>query len=205
MGINQNDLRVIKTKRGLREAFIRLLLEKGYDAISIQDIATEAEAARVTFYRHYRNKEELLLDCLEVVYEELLERVKQVTAQGVQQEYLPLMVFYEHVQEKEDLYQILFSSQGAQFLITRLTELMAKRTKEQIENRVNAEQLLVPIEIIANHIGNALIGLVVWWLENEKPYPPEYMAQLSYWLSFAGNARALGFDQYQVPPPQMQE
>jgi AcrR family transcriptional regulator len=205
MSINQNDLRVIKTKRGLREAFIRLLLEKGYDAISIQDIATEAEAARVTFYRHYQNKEELLLDCLEVVYEELLERVKQETAQGVQQEYAPLLVFYEHVQEKEELYQILFSSQGAQFLIARMTELIAKRTRTQIENRFKSEQLLVPIEIIANHIGNALIGLVVWWLENEKPYPPEYMAQLSYWLSFAGNARALGFDKYQVPPPQMPE
>jgi AcrR family transcriptional regulator len=203
MSINQNDLRVIKTKRGLREAFIRLLLEKGYDAISIQDIATEAEAARVTFYRHYKNKEELLLDCLEVVYEELLERVKQVTAQGDQQEYLPLMVFYKHVQEKEELYQILFSSQGAQFLITRMTELIAQRTIMQIENRFEAEQLLVPIEIIANYIGSALIGLVVWWLENDKPYPPEYMAQLSYWLSFAGNARALGIDQYQVPAPQM--
>jgi AcrR family transcriptional regulator len=51
MGINQNDLRVIKTKRGLREAFIRLLLEKGYEAISIQDLATEAETVRVTSYR----------------------------------------------------------------------------------------------------------------------------------------------------------
>ena len=66
MSINQNDLRVIKTKRGLREAFIRLLLEKGYDAISIQDIATEAEAARVTFYRHYQNKEELFSTVLKL-------------------------------------------------------------------------------------------------------------------------------------------
>ena len=34
MSIDKNDLRVIKTKRGLREAFIRLLLEKGYDGIT---------------------------------------------------------------------------------------------------------------------------------------------------------------------------
>ena len=78
MSVNQNDLRVIKTKRGLRDAFIRLLLQKGYDAISIQDIATEAQAARVTFYRHYKDKEELLVDCLNVIYEEVSKRVKQV-------------------------------------------------------------------------------------------------------------------------------
>jgi hypothetical protein len=202
MSINQNDLRVIKTKRGLREAFIRLLLVKGYDAISIQDIATEAEAARVTFYRHYKNKEELLLDGLNVVSEELVERMKQVSSKEIQKEYIPLMVFYEHIQEKEELYQILFSSQGAQFLVKRLKALIAQRTKIQIEENIPEEQLLVPIEIIANHIGSAMIGLVVWWLENDKPYSPEYMAQLSYWLSFAGNARALGLDHYPVPPPQ---
>ena len=202
MSINQNDLRVIKTKRGLREAFIRLLLVKGYDAISIQDIATEAEMARVTFYRHYKNKEELLLDGLNVVSEELVERMKQVSSKEIQKEYIPLMVFYEHIQEKEELYQILFSSQGAQFLVKRLKALIAQRTKIQIEENISKEQLLVPIEIIANHIGSAMIGLVVWWLENDKPYSPEYMAQLSHWLSFAGNARALGLDQYPVPPPQ---
>ena len=180
-----------------------MLLEKGYDAISIQDIATGAEAARVTFYRHYKNKEELLLDCLNVVYEELVERVKQVSSEKIQQEYIPLMAFYEHIQEKEELYQILFSSQGAHFLVKRLNQLIAQRTRIQIVENIPKDQLLVPIEIIANHIGSAIIGLVVWWLENDKPYPPEYMAQLSYWLSFAGNARALGFDQYQFPPPQM--
>jgi AcrR family transcriptional regulator len=205
MSINQNDLRVIKTKRGLREAFIRLLLEKGYDAISIQDIATEAQAARVTFYRHYKNKEELLLDCLNVVYEELVERVEQVSAEEIQQGFSPLLFFYEHIQEKEALYQILFSSQGAQFLVTRLRQLISERTKIQIEERFPAGQLLAPIEIIANHMASAQIGLVVWWLENDKPYSPEYMAQISFWLSMAGNMRGFGQDEFHIPPPQIKE
>jgi AcrR family transcriptional regulator len=186
MSVNQNDLRVIKTKRGLREAFVRLLLQKGYDAISIQDIATEAQAARVTFYRHYKDKEELLVDCLNVIYEEISKRIKQVSKEDIQKGYSPMLVFYEHILEEEVLYGILFSSRGTQVVIERLRKLFADRIKIQIEERIPAEQLRVPSEIIAYHSAGAQIGLAVWWLENDKPYPPEYMAQISLWLSMGG-------------------
>ena len=206
MTINQNDLRVIKTKRGLREAFIRLLLHKGYDAISIQDIATEAEAARVTFYRHYKDKEELLVDCLNVTYEEVAKRVKQVSAEDdFEQAYLSLYIFYEHIQEEEAIYKILFSSRGTQVVIERLRKLFADRAKKQIRERFPDKQLQVPLDIVAYHSASAQVGLAIWWLENAKPYSPEYMAQISLWLSMAGNARGFGLEEFPIDPPQIPE
>jgi len=205
MSVNQNDLRVIKTKRGLREAFIRLLLEKGYDAISIQDIATEAQAARVTFYRHYKDKEGLLVDCLNVIYEEVSKRVKMVSMENFQNGYSPMLIFYEHMQEEEVLYRILFSSRGTQVVIERLRKLFAERVMLQTAGRLPAKQLQIPIEIIAYHSASAQIGLAIWWLENDKPYPPEYMAQASLWLSMAGNARGFGLDDFSLDPPPIPE
>lgn len=204
MGINQNDLRVIKTKRGLREAFIRLILKKGYDAISIQDIATEAEAARVTFYRHYKDKEELLVDCLNVIYVELAKRLKKLSKEDIQYGYSPMLVFYEHIQEEETLYKILFSSRGTQVVIEHIRKLFADRIKNQIEERIPADQLQAPIEIIAFHNASAQLGLAIWWLENGKPYPPEYMSQISLWLSMAGNAQGLGLEEVYLDPPKIQ-
>jgi AcrR family transcriptional regulator len=201
MGINQKDLRVIKTKRGLREAFLRLLFEKGYDAISIQDIATEAEAARVTFYRHYKNKEELLVDCIDVIYEDLSMHIKQVTDEEFQQGYSPGLAFYQQIQEDGKIYRLLSTSRAGQFLIKRLIELFADRIKIQIEARFPAEQLLAPIDIIAYHIASAQIGLGNWWIENDQPYPPEYMAQISFWLSMAGSARGFGLEDFLMAPP----
>ena len=207
MSINQNDLRVIKTKRGLREAFVRLLLEKDYDAISIQDIATEAETARVTFYRHYKNKEELLGDCLNVTFEDLAERVEHATrveqASGgnFQQGYSPLLTFYEHIQEQETLYHILFSSLGTQIALGRLKKLLAERLKHQIIKRFPGQQFLAPLDIIAYHFASAQIGLAVWWLQNGKPYSSEYMAKISFWLNMAGSARGLGYTGLPVAPP----
>ena len=204
MSTNQNDLRVIKTKRGLREAFIRLLLKKGYDAISIQDIATEAEAARVTFYRHYKDKEELLVDLLNVTYEELAQRENQVsTDDNFERMYLSRYILYEHIQERETIYKILFSSRGTQVVIERLRKLFADRAKLQIEKRFLPEQLQIPVEIIAYHTASAQIGLAIWWLQNDKPYPPEYMAKISVWLSMAGNARGLGLEEFSIKPPEI--
>ncbi len=206
MGINQNDLRVIKTKRGLREAFVRLLLQKGYDAISIQDIATEAQTARVTFYRHYKNKEELLVDCLNVIYEEISERINQASVDDdFKLVYLPSLIFYEHIQEEETLYKILFSSRGTQVVIEQFRKLFADKAKAQIAERLPAEQLRVPLDIIAYHTASAQIGLAIWWLENDKPYPLDYMAQVSVWLSAAGIMRGLGQDEIYRDPPQMPE
>jgi len=201
MAINQSDKRVIKTRRGLRDAFIRLLLEKGYDAISIQDIASEAEAARITFYRHYANKEELLVDCIDMIYENLAGQIGQISNEKLRQGYSPLLEFYQKIYEDGKIYRILSTSQAGQLLMKRLIQLFAKRIQLQIEERYPAEQLRAPVEIIAYQIASAQIGLANWWIENDQPYSPEYMAQISFWLSLAGSARGFGLEEFALEPP----
>jgi AcrR family transcriptional regulator len=192
---------VIKTKRGLRDAFIRLLLEKGYDAISIQDIATEAEAARVTFYRHYTNKEELLIDCIDLIYENVARQIRQKTDGESRQGYSQILDFYKQIHKDGKVYRLLTSSQAGHLLIKRLIELFAERIRMQIEARVPEEQLQAPLEIITHHIASAQVGLANWWMENDQPYSPEYMAQVSYWLGLAGSARGFGLKEFVLEPP----
>jgi AcrR family transcriptional regulator len=201
---HQTDLRVIKTRRGLREGFIRLLIQKDYDSISIQDIATEAETARVTFYRHYKNKEELLVECLSLTYKEVAERFKRlptITPEVVQQGYMPMLVLFKHIQEEETLYRILFSNRGTQVVIEKMRTLIADRVKKQLMARPNRDQFVVPVDIIAYHFASAQIGLAAWWLENDMPYMPEYMSQISFWLSLAGGARGYSVDNFPLDPP----
>lgn len=199
--MSKEDLRVKKTLRGLREAFIRLILRQGYDSISIQDIADEAETARVTFYRHYKDKEELLTDCLNTLYEELAARTETFSVEGLQNGYSPVIKLYEHMQEQETLYRVLFSSRGTQIVIERMRSLLAGLAITQIERQIPADELLAPVEIIAYHAASAQIGLAIWWLDHNKPYPPQYMAQISLWLTLAGITRAFGRQDFRIPPP----
>ncbi|MDX2138833.1 MAG: TetR/AcrR family transcriptional regulator [Chloroflexota bacterium] len=200
---SMDDPRVRKTRRGLQEAFVRLILRQGYDSISIQDIATEADAARVTFYRHYRDKEELLTDCLNTLYEELAQRTERLSMQGLLGGYSPVSVLYEHIEEQETLYRILFSSRGTQTVIERMRHHLAHHAMERLRNSGRQPVASTPLEIIANHTASAQLGLAIWWLDHDKPYPARYMAQISVWLSLSGLIETMGGSDFKPPVPQL--
>lgn len=53
------DLRVVKTHKAIREAFIMLLSEQEYNDIAIQAILDRAKVNRATFYKYYSGKGDL--------------------------------------------------------------------------------------------------------------------------------------------------
>jgi AcrR family transcriptional regulator len=53
---NQLDPRVKRTRKLLHDAFDSLLAEKGFESITVQDIAERATVNRATFYAHYQDK-----------------------------------------------------------------------------------------------------------------------------------------------------
>src|SRR5699024_4054285 len=54
------DRRITKSKRALRTALIDLMEERGFDAVSVNDLCARADLNRGTFYNHFRDKEDLL-------------------------------------------------------------------------------------------------------------------------------------------------
>ena len=59
---SKTDRRIQRTRQSLRTALLELIKEKGYDAISIEEITERANVGRATFYLHYKDKEDLLLE-----------------------------------------------------------------------------------------------------------------------------------------------
>lgn len=60
MGKDKVDLRILKTRKAIKEAFLRLVQTKGYERITVQDIAKEAMINRNTFYLHYVDKPQFM-------------------------------------------------------------------------------------------------------------------------------------------------
>ncbi len=69
--INQDDPRVLRTRQLIREAFSALLQKKGFDAITIKDIAQKASINRATFYAHYEDKYALLEEIIEQAFNKM--------------------------------------------------------------------------------------------------------------------------------------
>src|SRR3989337_1502951 len=67
------DRRAARTQKALHGALMSLILRKGYEAITVQDIIDEADVGRSTFYSHYTGKEDLLRSGFQTLRTELTE------------------------------------------------------------------------------------------------------------------------------------
>src|ERR1700720_1364223 len=68
------DPRILRSRRMLMEALLRLLTQKEFEDISIQEIADEATLNRATFYLHYADKNALLQAMTDARFRDLIER-----------------------------------------------------------------------------------------------------------------------------------
>ena len=68
------DPRILRSRRMLMEALVRLLTQKEFEDISIQEIADEATLNRATFYLHYPDKNALLQAMTAARFRDLIAR-----------------------------------------------------------------------------------------------------------------------------------
>ena len=52
-----------ETQRQLRDTLMALIIEKGYERVSIKDITEKAGIDRTTFYLHFKDKDALFENC----------------------------------------------------------------------------------------------------------------------------------------------
>ncbi|KYK85959.1 hypothetical protein SA508_08335, partial [Aggregatibacter actinomycetemcomitans serotype d str. SA508] len=75
--MNNQDVRVLRTDRLIRDAFLTLLAEKGFEAMTVQDILDLTKIKRSTFYKHFANKNAVAKMLVEELKALVTERMKQ--------------------------------------------------------------------------------------------------------------------------------
>jgi len=170
--VEKTDRRVRKTQQALSDALVALILEKGYDAITIKDITDRADVAHATFYRHYRDKDELLMRKLEEVVGEIEALTREPTLQDAEG-----YLIFKHAQENSTLYRILLGSQGTLQVRKWLKDRMAANTLRTCKPLFHSNSLIPP-QVAAHHIAGSLLLLIEWWLDQNMPFPPHQMAKI---------------------------
>lgn len=179
--IDKNDRRSQRTRQALGDAFVELLMERGYDAISIKDVIERANVGRSTFYSHYADKDELFVGQLDRLMELLSQHIPQSHTEG--NPFFPSLGLFQHIQQQQKLYQILAWGSG----VDLLTKHLQKSMTEKIEQRLlsNGQTYEVPIPILANFLAGSFLSLVKWWLDNKLTYSPEQMDEMYRKLALA--------------------
>jgi AcrR family transcriptional regulator len=171
--VEKIDRRIRKTQQALSEALISLILEKGYDAITIKDITDQADVAHATFYRHYRDKDELLSKKLQEVVREIETFAREPNLQDAEG-----YLIFKHAQENSVLYRILLTSPGTIRVRKHIQENIATSMLKTCKPLQAAHDSFIPPKVAANHIAGSMLLLIEWWLDHNMPHPPHQMAKI---------------------------
>jgi AcrR family transcriptional regulator len=166
------DRRVQRTHDHLRQALADLILQRGYESITIRDITARAGVGYATFFRHYPTKDALLLDLLQRSIQDLAQLLPPgVDADPAEEG----RVIFAHAAQHDQLYHILLRGEGT---LALLAEVQAAAVAEVMGRFAGQREPAIPLEILAHHLVASIIALIGWWLQRGQPYPPQRMGQI---------------------------
>lgn len=173
------DLRVRRTQKHLQGALIALTLEKGYAAVTVQDLTARAMVNRSTFYRHYDTKDDLVKQCLQRLFDGIPRADLKEVAQAYPTELPPATVhFFRHIAQHAAFYKAMLTDGVPSFTEQLYANIEAGIRQElhALDRRRQADT--VPLDLLPRFIASAAVGVSGWWLEQgDQLLPPEAMAR----------------------------
>jgi AcrR family transcriptional regulator len=172
------DRRVARTKTMLQDALIALILKKGYEAITIEEICEAANVGRSTFYSHYTSKEDLQRSGIENHLRRLLvDRQRKALAAPDDSQARRLgfsLTIFEHARDHRDLYRALIGdrSGGAP---SNVRQMLSDLVRIEIGTTVKNSTDTVPRDLIVRSIVGAYLAALTWWLEGDAKQSPGEM------------------------------
>ncbi len=185
------DRRVQRTRRLLQDALIALVLKKGYDKLTVQDIIDQANIGRSTFYAHYLDKDDLMASCVENLRVELHQHMASEDNDAEQETMIASLGLFRHTKEQRHLYKAMIGGRGIDIVIQTLHDILTSYSRmhlEQIEQE--SGPLTIPIPVLTTFMAGSLQTLLTWWMDNDVPYSPEEMNEMFMRLVMHGISSA---------------
>ena len=203
------DRRIQRTRQALRAALLELTKEKDYDAISIEEITERANVGRATFYLHFKDKEDLLLEHFSEMADEMVQLVSQIPfadwlpssaelkgSYDEDEPLLPLVMVFKHIYKNSGFYQVLSKSENSSRIVERIRNISSQNIVKFAETKMQNDPIPVlyevPIGFFASFFSGALLSTLIWWLEEDMQHSPEDVARMFRRLFFRGARDTLG-------------
>lgn len=194
------DLRVLRTKKMIYEAFMKLVAEKGYDAVSVQQIADEAMINRATFYAHFKDKPDLyeqifdfsLSPLISLLNSDPLVSNNRVRVKDIEN---LLTKIFMMIKENRLFFLTLTEGSANEIFRKKLADLIETNYESLFKNlKITENDIEVPIDFIIEYMTSIFVGTVHWWVSTDSDFPPEHMARLIVKLIGNGHLTVLGVD-----------
>jgi len=185
------DPRQVKSKEKLHEAYLSLLIE-GHDQLTIQQVCQKAAVTRPTFYKLYKDIQELRKDIINQLLTELKEALtiqNTMPLSEIPKEDMPenLILFFEHVQKNHIAYETLLIYQTDALLTNGIQEILKGYVKDGIYISETRPYLIdVNEQLIIAYVAGAYLESMRWWITTNYAISPIDMAKTLIELSING-------------------
>jgi AcrR family transcriptional regulator len=129
-----------------------LIQEKGFEALSVQDIIDRANVGRATFYAHFDSKEDLLASGIENLRESLKERQRQARPAGGSDERLFAFSreLFTHADEHRTVFRAMVGKRSGAVVQQLLQKMLVDLVREEVKGPGPRRQTRRPSKLSHN-------------------------------------------------------
>jgi AcrR family transcriptional regulator len=177
---------------------VALILEKGYEAVTVQDILDRANLGRSTFYTHFHDKGELLFGGFLELMAEFETGHKDMLSMKTPSGHDDLsLALFRHVEERRHLFKAMLGKQSGEMAVKQahkyLTTYMRRHLKAAMPDD---KQAAVPLDVTTHFLVSSFLSLLIWWLDHNLPYTADEMDAMYRQLALPGVMAVLGVNKF---------
>ena len=177
----QDDLRILKTKKAIKDAFFDLVSEKTFEKVAVSDIADKAMINRATFYLHYQDK----YDLLNSLENEVLNNIEKIslivtrkyiltyTNQGLVFPHVKQILSY--VEDNPQFFNLVANDSIGLTFYNKIGEKISKRIFDELPELKSNTTLW---KYMQNFIISAYSSIINQWIKNDRKESKEEIALL---------------------------
>ena len=180
--MKKEDLRITKTKRDLRLALIYLLKDVPFEKVTIGDICEKAMVNRMTFYKHFKDKYDLLDHAIDSLLGQIIQKVAQ--------EIMPVDSFDDFVEfcvllartiieessARKDIFPELYRSDSG-IVYDVLTRTMHHYISLLVQEVGKYKKLKHSLQTTTEFLSGGIIHLICYWLLHMDDFDKDLFVQ----------------------------
>lgn len=151
------DRRVRRTRAALNAAVVDLIVERGYDAVTVQDIIERADVGRSTFYAHYKDKDDLLLGGIEVL-RPMIDSRSSDRLLGFSLE------LFRHARSHRRFHRAVVGRRAGNIVLKWLTSMVADLVRQDLARFPQRPTASIPPELLVQFVAGAYMSVLTAWL-----------------------------------------
>lgn len=156
----KTDRRILKSQKAIQQAFCDILLEQGFDAVTVKDIAERADISRKTFYLHYGDK----YDLLNIIVDKEMEELARICEEKKEKGFVEgTVIWFQYFEQRRAFFAALFATESTFTFRRRLLDFMMEQLDGKLENAAPGKNT----EVLRKFMGMAVLGVIESSVLNE--------------------------------------